>query len=519
MAFNPITMNQVKQIYKLRAEGYGIKTIAATLGISKNTVKSYLRRTAELRLSGDELMATENPILADQLKPVSAQEKDNYQAFLQRAEHYVKELSRRKQTHVTRMILWEEDFHAGLIQMRYSRFCFHLRRYLKSKQPSMVMVHRPGEKIFVDFAGDKLHYIDPETGKRVAVEVLLITVGYSNYTLAVGLRSQKKEDLIEGLVYLFSWLGAVTAALVPDNLKSAVTTPDRYEAIINETFLDMANHYNIAVVPTRPIKPKDKAKVETHVNVVYQQVYARLRHKTFHSLEEVNQALREKIELLNDAVMQDYGVSRKTLLERDERVHLKPLPDHPYFLAKQYRPTVSTNGHVKIRISSVNKYLSVPYRLIGQKVTVLISNGIARIYHERECVATHVTSGSGLYITQDDHMASTHRDYLHSLSPDELKRRARLIGPEVEGLISAVLCKGLFPEQMYKTCQGILALHTKNESDRFRLCCQWALANNVTSLRYMKHLMGSRHVTFEPDQSSKGNLPSHDNIRGRQNYV
>lgn len=517
MAFNPITMNQVKQIYKLRSEGFGIKTIAATLGISKNTVKSYLRKTEELGLSGDQLMATANPILADQLKPVSAQEKDNYQAFLQRAEYYVKELSKRKQTHVTRMILWEEDFHAGLIRMRYSRFCFHLRRYLKSKQPSMVMIHRPGEKMFVDFAGDKLYYIEPDTGRRVPVEVLLITLGYSNYTLAIGVRSQKKEHLIEGLVYLFSWLGAVAAALVPDNLKSAVTTPDRYEPVINETFLDMANHYNMAVVPTRPVKPKDKAKVETHVNVVYQQVYARLRHKTFHSLEEVNQALREKIELLNDAIMQDYGVSRKTLLERDERTYLKPLPDKSYFLATQSRPTVSVNGHVKI--SSISKYLSVPYRLIGQKVTVLISNGIARIYHERECVATHAISGTGLYITQDDHMASTHRDYLHSLSPDELKRQARLIGPEVEGLISAVLSKGLFPEQMYKTCQGILALHSKNESDRFRQCCRWALANNMTSLRYMKHLMDSRHVNFEDDRSSQGQLPLHDNIRGRQNYV
>jgi len=161
----------------------------------------------------------------------------------------------------------------------------------------------------------------------------------------------------------------------------------------------------------------------------------------------------------------------------------------------------------------------VPYRLIGQKVTVLISNGIARIYHQRECVATHAISGTGLYITQPDHMASVHREYLRSLSPDELKRQARVIGPEVESLISAVLSKGLFPEQMFKTCQGILALHSKDESDRFRQCCRWALANNLTSLRYMKHLMGSRHVTFEEDPSPKAELPLHGNIRGRQNYV
>ncbi|MGH9856529.1 MAG: hypothetical protein ACRD4B_01675 [Acidobacteriota bacterium] len=217
-------MNQVKQIHKLRAEGIGIKTIASILGMSKNTVKAYLRKTQGLSLSDHDVVTSDNPVLADQLKPVAIRERENYQSFLQRADYYVEELSNRKRTHVTRMILWEEDFKAGVIRMRYSQFCFHLKRYLKTKHPSMVMVHRPGEKMFIDFAGDKLQYTDQITGRSVAVEVLLITLGYSNYTLAIGLPSQKKEDLIDGVVRLLSWLGAVTAALVPDNLKSAVTT-------------------------------------------------------------------------------------------------------------------------------------------------------------------------------------------------------------------------------------------------------------------------------------------------------
>jgi transposase len=517
MAFYPITMNQVKQIYKLYSEGVGIKRIAVILGISKNTVKSYLRKTQELELPDGELMAIENPVLADQLKPVSALEKENYQAFLQRAEYYADELSNRKRTHVTRMILWQEDFNVGLIQLKYSRFCFHLKRYLKSKHPSMVMVHRPGEKMFVDFAGDKLYYIDRETGETIAAEVLLFTLGYSNYTLAVATPSQKNEDLIEGLVILISRLGAIPSAIVPDNLKSAVTTPDRYEAVINEKFLDMANYYGLVVLPTRPIKPKDKAKVETHVNVIYQQVYARLRHMTFYSLEELNQALHEKVELLNDAVMQDYGVSRKMLLERDERALLKPLPAHPYSLVNQSKHTVGQNGHVKV--TSISKYISVPYHLIGQKVTVLISNGIARIYHQRQCVATHAISNGQLYISNPDHLSSVHKEYLNSLSPDSLRDKARAIGPEVEALINAVLNRGLFPEQMYKTCQGILALQLKCERIRFQRCCQLAVANNLTSLRYMRHLVTSAHVKFNEEPGSSGGLPLHDNIRGRDSYI
>lgn len=517
MAFNTITMNQIKQVCKLHSEGVGTKTIAEILGIARNTVKAYLRKARELELPENELMALENPVLADHLKSISIQEKENYQAFLQRAEYYAEELSNRKRTHVTRMILWQEDFNAGLIGFKYSRFCHHLKLYLKSKHPSMVMVHRPGEKMFIDFAGDKLHYVHRETGKTMAAEVLLFTLGYSNYTLAVATPSQKNEDLIEGLVVLISRLGAITSAIVPDNLKAAVTTPDRYEPVINEKFLDMANYYGMVVLPTRPIKPKDKAKVETHVNVLYQQVYARLRNMTFYSLEELNQALSEKVELLNDAVMQDYGVSRKTLLDRDERALLKPLPAHPYSLVNQSKHTVGQNGHIKV--TSINKYLSVPYRLIGQKVTVLISNGLARIYHQRQCEATHAISNEQLYISNPDHLSSVHKEYLNGLSPDSLRAKARAIGPEVEALINAVLSRGLFPEQMFKTCQGILALQLKCDRARFQQCCRLAVANNLTSLRYMRHLVTSAHVKFNEEPSASGGLPMHDNIRGRDNYI
>lgn len=516
MAYYPISMNQVKQIFQLHYQGVSIKKIASTLGVSKNTVKSYLRKTELLSLSQEDILGMGNPILEDHLKPVSSQEKANYQEFLQRAEYYAQELSNRKKTHVTRMILWEEDFTAGLIHLRYSRFCYHLQRYLKSKHPSMVMLHRPGEKMFIDFAGNKLFYTDRSTGAQIAAEVLLLTLGYSNYTLAIAVPSQGKEDLIEGLVKLFSKLGGTTSAIVPDNMKSAVTAADRYDPKINESFLDMANYYGMAVLPTRPVKPQDKAKVEVHVNVVYQQAYARLRNMTFYSLEELNQALFDKIQKLNENVMQDYGVSRRTMFERDEQSHLRALPSEPYSLVRQSKVTVLQNGHVKLK--TIGKYLSVPYRLIGQKVTVLISNSIARIYHQRQCVATHLINKGGLYITQSDHLASTHKAYLDNLSPEGLKQKARLIGPEMENLIIAVLKKGLFPEHAYRTCQGILALQYKCERDRLRKCCQVALANDLTSLRYMRHLVSSPHVTFQEPSGGQGMLPLHDNIRGPQNY-
>jgi len=347
--------------------------------------------------------------------------------------------------------------------------------------------------------------------------VLLLTLGFSNYTLAIGVPSQKIDDVIAGLVNLICRLDGATAAIVPDNFKAAVTRADRYEPVINERFLDMANYYGMAVLPTRPAKPKDKAKVETHVNVLYQRVYAKLRHTTFYSLEELNQRLTEKVDQLNEAVMQRYGVSRNVLLERDERAHLKAIPDQPYVIVQQSKPTVGQNGHVWI--SCLEKYLSVPYRLIGQKVTVLISNGIARIYHQRTCVATHALAGTGLYSSQPEHLSSVQNEYLNSLSPDILREKARTIGPEVEALINAVLSRGQFPEQMYKTCQGILALRLKCDRIRFQRCCELAVANNLTSLRYMTHLVNSTHVSFTEDAAPSGGLPDHGNIRGRDSFL
>ena len=170
MAYHPITMNLVKQIIQLQANGVGIKTIAAHLGISKNTVKAYLRRKHKQGLTDQQVISTVNPMLEVDFRLVSEQQRENYEMFLKRAEYYAGELANRKRTHVTRMILWEEDYRAGLIRLKYSQFCDHLKRYLKSKHPSLVMTHRPGEKMFMDFAGDKLYYMEPKTGNRIAVD-------------------------------------------------------------------------------------------------------------------------------------------------------------------------------------------------------------------------------------------------------------------------------------------------------------------------------------------------------------
>lgn len=509
MAYQTKTMNEIKQILLLKSQGESIKGIARALSISKNTVKQYLKRFSRLEMPSEAALEMENPVLAEHLVTTWDDEKEKYAAFLSRADYYASELAKHK--HITRTVLWEEEFNAGHITYKYSRFCFHLQQYLKSKSPSMVIDHKAGDKLFIDYAGDKLHITDPDSGKLTPCEILLLTMGYSNYTVVIATESQRIEHFIDGVSKGLELLGAIPLAMVCDNLKSAVKRAHRYEPEVNEAFLDMANHYGIAVVPTRARKPKDKAKVEGGVNHVYKQVYARIRNRAFYSLKELNDVLVDQSREFNARTMQDYGVSRQTLLDRDELPLMKALPEESYQRVEQYRLKVADNGHVTLRRKK--QHYSVPYTLIGQWVNVLISPSVVKIYHQGECVATHVMQ-SIRYLTNPNHLASQHKAYLESINPEKLTERARQISPEVGSVIHHVLLRPRYPEQNYKTCQGILSMERKVGKEKLIESCRIALEANIFSYSYITRLCSSPYLTFKPLASAGGKLPDHNNIRG-----
>ena len=255
MAGKPKPMSQVKQILRLHHQGKGIKTIARTLSVSKNTVKDYIQKARASNLLMEALLALEDPVLEGRLNPGNPAYKDQrYDRLKPQLDYFSKEL---KKTGVNRQVLWDEYKAGSPDPYSYAQFCYHIRQYLRSGKPSMVLDHRPGDKLYVDFAGKLLCYVDRQTGEEIKVQVFVACLPYSDYCFAMAVPSQKTEDFIYALGRCLKEFGGVPQTLVPDNLKAAVIKANPYEPDINRALEDLANHYGTSVTPARPRRPQD----------------------------------------------------------------------------------------------------------------------------------------------------------------------------------------------------------------------------------------------------------------------
>ena len=324
MAGKPKRMSQVKQILQLHSQGYGNKTIARNLGISKNTVKSYLGKYRSSKLSLGTLLKMEDHALEKVFYPGNPAYKDQrFEALKSKLDYFENELQK---PGVTKQLLWEEYRIANPTGYSLSQFSFHLAQHLLTKNPSMVLRHEPGEKLFVDYAGKKLSYVDASTGEIIECQVFVACLPYSDYSFCMAVPSQRIDDFIYALTCCLKSLGGAPKVLVPDNLKSAVIRANRYEPTINQALEDFANHYNMAVVPARARKPKDKALVENQVKLIYNRVYARIRHQQFFSLIQLNKAIKEHTLKHNQTRMQKRDYCREEHFLSNEKALLQELP-------------------------------------------------------------------------------------------------------------------------------------------------------------------------------------------------
>lgn len=508
-------MSQLKQLIQFLKQGYPLKGISRNLGISRNTIKGYIRNLEHQGISLDEAMLLDDQRLDHLLRFPARHEARRHMELMLKLDSLQKEL---KDPHVTRQLLWEEYKREQPTGYNYSRFCYYLQLYDRSQQAVLSLEHTPGDKLFVDFSGDKLCYRDAQQGREVPCEVFLTTLGYSNYTAAIAVHSQKLEDVIYACTRCIEQIGGAPKAIVPDNLKAAVIQASRYEPRIHEAFQDMASHYGMVVLPARPYKARDKAKVEVSVRIIYQRVFAPLRKMVFGSLQQLNEAIAVQMQALNDRLMQQYGCSRRMLLDRDERSLLTALPVHPYELKTHLQLTVQQNCHVYI--SRQKRYYSVPYRFIGQKAQVILSDTLLRVYIQGNCVATHPCNMTGKYITCEEHLPSHHRVVLAGMNEETLRQRAKDISEAVLQVINTVLKRSRHPEQAYKTCQGILALARKTSLEILSESCSIALQYDVCSFRQIERIATGRYANRElVADANQGLLPLHDNIRGASHYV
>jgi transposase len=516
MAGKPKSMSQIKQLILLHRQGKGRKTIARTLGISKNTVRSYLDKLDDLtsgKFSYEELVAMDAPVLEAQFHPGNpAYKDDRFDSLKADLDYYLNEL---KRVGVNKTLLWKEYKEKHLEGYGYSQFCFHLQQHQTASKPSMVLEHKPGEKLYIDFAGKKLCYIDKETGEAIECHVFVACLPYSDYAFAMAVESQSTTDFLYALSCCLRSLGGVPLALVPDNLKAAVVKADRYEPQINRALEDFANHYGTTVLPARARKPKDKALVENQVRLIYNRVYAKLRNTTFFDLQSLNRAVGEKMKAHNQTRMQQKPWCREERFLAEEKPLLAPLPVESFQLKHYKELTVAKNNHVYL--SRDKHHYSVPHTLIGRKVKVVYTRSMVHVYHKGQQVAVHVRNyRQGGYTYDDNHLCSQHRHY-KDRSPDHYIGEAQKRSQVLHELVSNMFKQNKHPELLYKTCDGLFRLHKVSEPEPFEKACRMAVEHKNYSYGFVMKILENKMTDGHGPVPDKP-LPDHNNIRGKSYF-
>ncbi len=405
MPANRLSMRKIKEVLRLKwANDLSDRKIAQSCNISRPAVANYVERAEQAGLSWplpDTLTDAElERLLFPALHKSSA--RDRVPPDLLKIHQ---ELQKKN---VTLFLLWQEYREQHPKGYQYSWFCDQYRNWLGTRDLSMRQTHRAGEKLFVDYAGQTLPVIDPRTGEIRSAQIFVAVLGASNYTYAEATWSQSLPDWIGSHQRSFTFLGGLPELVVPDNLRSGVTKAHRYEPDLNPTYLDMATHYGVAIVPARVRKPKDKAKAEVGVQIVERWILAALRNHTFFSLTELNQTIQQLVLKLNQRPFKKLPGSRGELFQSLDKPALKALPLTPYVYAEWKLVRVHIDYHVDIE----GHYYSVPYRLAKQQLDARITENTIEVFNKGERVASHLRSWlKGHHTTLDAHRPEAHRHY------------------------------------------------------------------------------------------------------------
>ena len=426
--------------------------------------------------------------------------------------------SERQRKGVTLELLHHEYLEQHPDGYRYTQFCAHYRRWCKQHRLSMRQVHRAGEKLFVDYAGHKPKVVDRRTGEVREVELFVACLGASNYTYAEATESQRVADFLGSHTRALAYIGGVPELVVPDQLKSGVTRACRYEPGVQRSYDEWSRHYGTTVLPARPKKPRDKAKVEVAVQVVERWILARLRNETFFSLAELNEGIWALLEGVNAKLMRGYGQSRRQRFEGIDRPALQPLPAEPYELSEWKHAKVNLDYHVELK----RHFYSVPHPLVHERVELRFSAQTVEILHKGQRVAVHRRDPMpGGYTTLPAHMPKAHQKHL-AWTPTRLIRWADSIGPETGTLVAAILADRPHPEQGYRSCLGILRLAKQYGGERLEAACKRGVAVNARSYRHVQSILKhglDRLPVAEGNDEEQTRLPlEHENVRGGDYY-
>ena len=517
MARRRIRVDRIKEVIRYGATtDLSERAIGRALQVSRTAVAKYLECFHSSGLTWEQAQELPDSELLSVLEGHREPRTNaRHERLTERFPTMVKELRRKG---VTLQLLWEEYLREHPDGYQHSQFCYHFHRWRKSAEVAMHIDHKAGEKLFVDYAGDKLALVDPEGGKQQAVETFVAILGASELTYVEVSASQQSEDWIRSNERALRYCGGCPQVIVPDNLRSAVSRSDPYEPGINPTFDAFAEHYGVVIMPARVRRARDKALVENAVRLTCQRIYAPLRDRTFHSLEELNAAIRPLLEQHNRRRFQRLPYSRRELFEQIEQPALTPLPQHQFPLQQTREVTVGFNYHVELRED--RHHYSVPWQLRTRdprtKVKLRYDERTVSIYYDNVRIAEYQRDRRpGRYTTLPQHLPPQHRWYAE-WSPERFLRWGRALGGNVEAVIAQVLKDAKYPPQGFRACLGILNLEKSYGAARLDRACGRALSCGLCSYRRIQNLL---KLGLEDEQEQQPlSFPRHDNVRGSDYY-
>jgi transposase len=397
---------------------------------------------------------------------------------------------------------------------RYTAFCEAYREWLARRGLVMRQQHKAGEKLFVDYSGKKPRVVDPTTGEVIEVELFVAVLGASNLTYAEATRTQRMGDFVRSHVNAFAYFGGVTAVVVPDQLRSAVRVPCRYEPTVTRTYAELGRHYGTAIVPARPAKPRDKAKVEVAVQVAQRWILARLRNETFFSLDALNERIAELLEALNARPMKKLGgVSRRELFERVERAALLPLPEERFDVSEWKRATVNVDYHIAL----AEHFYSVPYVLVREEVEARLTASTVEVFHHGKRVASHARSYERFRFTTDTaHMPEAHQK--HFAGADAVIAWGVSVGPMTEAMVRRILDANPVREHGWRSAKGLQRLGQRYGEARVEAACAHAMHFGAKSYKPIERLLKLGREELALPGANTTNAIEHENVRGPGYY-
>jgi len=506
-------MRKIREVMRL---SYGLKAsrreIALSVDIARSTVAEYLYRSEAAGLSwpvpedlSDEdlerLLFPPTPSVSEPKRPMPDWPEVQRQ------------LARKG---VTLLLLWHEYMDKNPDGYGYSRYASLHREWLDKTDLRMRQHHKAGEKLFVDFAGLTMPVTDPATGQVRTVQVFASAMGASQRIFAKAYEAQSLENWLGANCDAFEFYGALPEMLVPDNLKSGVTSADRFEPVLNQAFAEFARHYGIAVVPARPKKPRDKSKVENAVQQVERWVLAPLRDQMFFSLEELNLAIVLKLDELDVRLMKGPGVSRRELFDEIDRPAMRKLDVPRYQFARWKRAKVAPDYCVEFE---GHRY-SVPYTLVGRHVELRVNLSTVEIFVDSVRVCGHPRSVSRRgFSIQKAHMPVAHREHAE-WTPERLENWAAQTGPSTREFVSRMMAANLHPQQAFRACMGVISLSKNYSPERLEAACTRALRHGAQGYRNVKTILEKGLDKEEPSvQLTLIQAPMHANVRGAEYYA